>query len=87
MSVSSQEELHLRLYGLEPLISRGLAVESGPAGDVLILRNGHVYGVWRSKDGGFDYIPGGYNEPTYRALSVDEAAMYTVQHFERRRQN
>ena len=85
MNIGERElELIARLRQLQPLIDRGYAVERGASGDVVIVRDGHVYGIWCVSDDAFAFVPGGYNEATKVARTVEEVLTITQTHFERR---
>ncbi len=74
MNIGERElELIARLRQLQPLIDRGFDVDDDTSRIVVIAREGHVYGMWLVTDLNFAYVPGGYNEPTHFAASVEEA--------------
>ena len=53
-----------RLQQVQSLVQCGFTVEADESGAIVILRDGHVYGIWLVRDDDFAYVPGGYNEPT-----------------------
>ena len=82
MDISDRKrELMKRLRQLRSLMDRGFEVEVGASGDVAITRSGHVYGIWLVNHDGLAYVPGGYNEPTHFAASVEEAVAVTCEAF------
>ena len=86
MSIASQQQnLVRRLQRMKPLIEAGLTVEAGNTGDIVIVRNHHVYGVWFVSDEGLQYVPGGYNERMTKLFGVDEAVAWTQHLLQKRR--
>ena len=78
-----RDELLMSLRGLRPLNAHGFVVEAGTLADVVIVRDGHVYGIWFVSDDAFAFVPGGYNEATKVVRTVDEAVAVTSKAFER----
>ena len=65
MDISDRKlELIARLHEVQSLVQCGFTVEADESGAIVILRDGHVYGIWLVRDDDFAYVPGGYNEPT-----------------------
>lgn len=79
-----RDKLLMSLRRLRPLQARGLSVEAGMSADVVIVRDGHVYGIWCVSDDAFAYVPGGYNEPTHVVRTLDKACAVTLGFFDGR---
>lgn len=60
------------------LKTRGFTASCGPTGAVVFDRWSHVRGVWHFHIHSYFWTPAGYNEPIYRAGSLDEALQYTI---------
>ena len=82
MDISDRKlALIARLQQVQSLVECGFTVEADESGAIVILRDGHVYGIWLVRDDDFAYVPGGYNEPTHFAASVEEAVAVTCEAF------
>ncbi len=79
-----RDMLLMSLRQLPCLMSYGFAVEAGTLADVVIVRYGHVYGIWFVSDDAYAFVPGGYNEATQSGRTVEEALTITQAHFEGR---
>lgn len=71
------QRLHVMLTGLLAAASQRQMTAELSNGTILIERRGHLRGLWRFADAQFEWIPAGYNEPTFTTPSVEEAAAYT----------
>lgn len=76
-SAAHEDELRQQLNGFFPFTEKGLSAQAGDRGEVLIVRRGHVRGVWRCEGQQFAWTPSGYNEPLHRADDVAAAIAYT----------
>ena len=79
-----KDMLLVALRKLRLLDGDGFTVEAGALADVVIVRDGHVYGIWFVSDDAYAFVPGGYNEATKVVRTVDEAVAVTSKVFERR---
>lgn len=77
-SAAHEDQLRKQLNALVQFAQRGLSAQSGERGEVLIVRRGHVRGIWRCEGHQLAWTPSGYNEPLHRAESVEGALAYTV---------
>lgn len=62
----------------EALKLRGFTASCGPTGAVVIDRWNHVRGVWNFHDSSYYWTPAGYNEPTIRVDTHEEAVAYSL---------
>lgn len=79
MGANEQNSLLMqRLEEVEALKSRGFTACCGPTGGVVVDRWSHVRGVWHFHIHSYFWTPAGYNEPTYRVSTLEEAVAYTL---------
>lgn len=62
----------------EALKLRGFTASCGPTGAVVVDRWNHVRGVWHFHLHSFFWTPAGYNEPTYRTSTLEDAIAYSL---------
>jgi hypothetical protein len=70
-------DLLAQIKGLMEILKSDFTVEAGDRGGVVILRRGHMRGIWRCQDHVFTWTPAGYNEPMHRSATVASALAYT----------
>lgn len=63
----------------EDFAANGYGVSPGATpGDVIILRSGHVVGIWRCRSTNFEWIRAGRSAPCLITDEVQEAVAYTM---------
>ena len=78
MGANSQNtDLMLALSADASLVARGFTFTCGPTGGVVIDRWSHVRGVWHFHQHNYFWIDAGYNEPSFRTGSLQEAIAHT----------
>lgn len=70
--------LMIALETQESLKLKGFTASCGPTGAVVIDRWNHVRGVWHYHIKSYYWTPAGYNEPTVRVDTHEEAVAYTL---------
>lgn len=76
--LSIQQQLWDRLRESRSLRARGFGCQPTTDHDILIVRNGHVYGVWQSLDHGYYYFCDGHSRATHMTRSTIEALSITL---------
>lgn len=71
-------ELCRQLNASPQLVNASIDAECPARKMVVVSRRGSVLGIWLIRTEQFDWVPGGYSEPVYRANSVNEAVAYTM---------
>lgn len=73
-----KRELVERLMEMMARAGQGFAIDDGAPHHVLLLREGHVRGIWHVGEEGCDYFPAGYNEAVHWGQSVEQAVAITA---------
>jgi PilZ domain len=55
----------------------GYQVEQGQSNCVVVMRHGHVQGLWHYSDGHYHYTPTSYGQPTFKTESLAFALHHT----------
>jgi PilZ domain len=65
-----KQDLRAALQSMQELQISGYRIEQGESNCVVVLRNGHVLGLWHWGDGYYHYTPTSYGRPTFKTESL-----------------
>ena len=67
---SHKQDLRAALQSMQELQIGGYRVEQGESNCLVVLRDGHVLGLWHWGDGCYHYTPTSYGRPTFETESL-----------------